>query len=560
MGLERWLPGVSGIAALKPAQIPREIGAGVSVAAVAVPIGLAYAALVGLPPVYGLYASVAPTLAYALFGPSGRYLIVGPDTVTCLILGATLANLAPHGVEARAELAAGLTLLLGVACGVAAALRLGMISNIISRPVLVGYLTGAAVLLFVGQLPALSGVPLREHRLFRELFELIRRADEIRWPTLALGLAIFAGLRFGKRYMRVVPWPAVAIVAAIALSWALDLPGRGMQVIGAIPSGLPPPQLPALSGDPQVLATGVFGLLAVSFSSGVLTARSFGVRVGASDDPNRELEGFAAANIAAGLFQGFAVTGADSRTAVALTVGGKSALTGVTAAVAVALVLTLLSAPLALLPQAALGAILASAAVDLFDAKEFAHLAKVSRAEFIIALVATAGVIWIGVLSGVFIAVGLTLLRVLQLVARPRDAVLGRTPGDDELLTLDRHPGAAALDRIVVFLFEASVLFVNAGYFQRRAIAALDASPGARWLVLDATAMTAADSATVDALSELKATLDARGVALFIGGGHGLFNDVLNRSGLADKLGRDRLYESLPAAVAAAETARDAKA
>lgn len=555
----RWIPGIDSIAALPRSAIPREIGAGISVAAVAIPIGLAYAKLTGVPTEIGLYASIVPTAAYALFGPSSRYLIVGPDTATCLLLGTAVTQLGVVALDARAPVAAGLTLLVGIACLAAAFLRLGFIANLISRPVLVGYLAGVALTLAVSQLPSLTHVELRSPGLARPLVELARRAAEIHWPTLVLAAGLFGLLRLFKRYVPRVPGPAVAVVLAILLSELLNLRTAGFATIGAIPSGLPALRLPSFAGDPAQLALSVAGLLVVSFSSGILTARAFGQRIGASSSPNRELAGFGAADVAAGLFQGFAVTGADSRTAVALASHGQSALVGLVAAAVIALVVTLLTGPLAALPVAALGAILLSSAVDLFDGKAFGRLARIDRYELAFALVAAGGVIWIGVLQGVFIAVAMTLVHLVRLAARPRDCTMGRDPKSGELVTLNRNPAAEVPDRIVVYLFEASLIFLNAEYFRERALQALRSRPDARWLVLDTSAMMHADTGAVDTLEALKQTLDGEGVGLLLGGGHGHFLDILERSGLADLIGRDRIFDTPADALAAAEMLRDAK-
>ncbi len=558
MVITRWIPGLASIAVLPRSAIPREIAAGISVAAVAVPIGLAYAKLVGVPPEVGLYASIFPTLAYALFGASSRYLIVGPDTATALLLGTTITGLGVVALDARAPAAAGLTLLVGLACLVASKLRLGFIANLVSRPVLVGYLAGVSLTLFVTQLPSITHVGLRSPGLFRPFIELVRRATEIHWPSLALALGLFVLLRALKRFTPRVPGPAVAVLLALLLSGLLGFRERGFATIGALPAGLPSPQLPTFAGDSAQLALSVAGLLVVSFASGILTARAFGQRIGAGNDPNRELAGFGAADIAAGLFQGFAVTGADSRTAVALSSGGRSALVGLAAAGAIMLVVTLLTGPLALLPDAALGAILLSAAVDLFDAKSFRRLARIDWYEFAFAAVAAAGVIWLGVLQGVFIAVLLTLAHLVRLVSRPRDRIMGRMPGSGVLVSTSRYPDAIRPKQIVVFLFEASLLFLNADYFRQRTLAALSAEPDAKWLVIDASAMLHADTGAVDALEALKQELDRKGVVLLLGGGHGDFCDILERSGLTDLIGRDRVFASPGEALAAAEALRDA--
>jgi MFS superfamily sulfate permease-like transporter len=295
----------------------------------------------------------------------------------------------------------------------------------------------------------------------------------------------------------------------------------------------------------------------VSFASGILTARSFGQKVGAPSQPNRELAGFGAANIAAGLFQGFAVTGADSRTAVALSSGGQTALVGLSAAGTIALVVAFLTGPLALLPEAALGAILLSAAIDLFDLHGFRRLAQIDRRELTFALVAAAGVVWVGVLQGVFVAVLLTLTHLVLKVSRPEYRIMGWHPERDSLVSLRRHPDAVLSPQITVFLFEGPVMFLNAEFFRERIQATLAEYPDTRWLVLNASGMNHADTSTVDALEDLKAGLDQRGIGLLIGGGHGDFRVILKRSGLIDLIGRHRVHITTREALFAAEAERD---
>ena len=556
-GTAFWLPGLQTIRALPRSAIPREIGAGISVAAVAIPVGLAYAKITGVPTEIGLYASIVPTLAYALFGPSSRYLIVGPDTATCMLLAVTITALGVTAPEQRAEVAAGLTLLMGIGCLIGALLRLGFVANLVSRPVLVGYLAGVSLTLLVSQLPSLTHVDLQSPGLFRPFIELVRRGAEIHWPTMTLGLGLFVMLRLLKRFVPHLPGAAIVVVLALLLSAALDLGARGFDTIGHIPSGLPLPKLPVFVGDPAELALDVAGLIIVSFSSGILTARAFGQHVGAHSNPNREFGGFGAADIAAGLFQGFAVTGADSRTAVALGAGGRSALVGVVAAVAVALAVAFLAGPLALLPDTVLAAILISAAVDLFDGKAFVRLARIDRAELAFALIAAVGVIWIGVLQGVFIAVAATLAHLVRLAARPQDDIMGRHPATGELVTISRRPDAELSEGILVYLFKASVLFVNAEYFRERVLEALATRPDTKWLVLDTSSMVYSDSAAVDTLESLKKRLDRDGIALLLGGGHGQFITILQRSGLGEMIGRENLFITPEAALAAAEAKRD---
>jgi SulP family sulfate permease len=557
MRISRLIPGLATLRGLKPATIPREIGAGISVAAVAIPIGLAFSRLAGLPPETGLYASIFPTLAYALFGPSSRYLIIGPDTAICLLLGSTVTALGVTALDDRAPVVAGLTLLVGLSCLVASALKLGFIANLISRPVLVGYLAGVSLTLLIKQLPSVTQVPLESPGLLRPFIELAGRADEIHWPSVALALALFATLRAMRQLTPRVPGPPVVVLGALVLSAVAGLEARGFDTIGALPAGLPALALPRVTGDPAELTMAVAGLVVVSFASGILTARSFGQKVGATSQPNRELAGFGAANIAAGLFQGFAVTGADSRTAVALSAGGQTALTGIAAAATIALVVAFLTGPLALLPEAALGAILLSAAIDLFDLAGFRRLARIDRRELTFALVAAAGVIWVGVLQGVFVAVILTLAHLVLKVSRPECRIMGRHPERDTLVSLRRHPDAVLSPRITVFLFEGPLMFLNAEYFREKVLEALVRYPETRWLVLNASGMHHADTSTVDAIENLKAGLDARGIELLIGGGHGDFRVILERAGVFDLVGRDHVHTSAREALAAAEALRD---
>jgi len=559
MLLDRLIPGLATLKGLTPSAIPREIGAGISVAAVAIPIGLAYARLAGLPPEIGLYASIFPTLAYALFGPSSRYLIVGPDTATCLLLGTTVTSLGVTALDERGPVIAGLSLLAGLCCLVAARLKLGFIANLISRPVLVGYLAGVSLTLIVKQLSSITRVPIDEPGLLRPFIELAGHYSEIHWPSVALALALFAVLRAMKRFTPQFPGPPVVVVGALVLSAALALGTHGFATIGTLPAGLPMLAMPAFAGDPADLTMAVGGLVVVSFASGILTARSFGQKIGAPNQPNRELTGFGAANIAAGLFQGFAVTGADSRTAVAESSGGQTALVGIAAAGAIALVVAFLTGPLALLPEAALGAILLSAAIDLFDMEAFRRLARIDRDELIFALVAAAGVIWVGVLQGVFVAVVLTLAHLVLKVSRPEHRIMGRHPQRDALVSLRRQPDAVLSPQITVFLFEGPLIFLNAEFFRQCVNAALATYPDTRWLVLNASGMVQADTSTVDTLEDLKAMLDQRGINLLIGGGHGNFRLILERSGLVDLIGPDHVHPTTREALLAAEAERDVR-
>jgi MFS superfamily sulfate permease-like transporter len=341
------------------------------------------------------------------------------------------------------------------------------------------------------------------------------------------------------------------VVAGIILSAWLNLSAYGVATVGQVPTHLPTLSVPSFAGQWSKFLSGVIGVVAISFASGILTARSFEERLGEATDVNRELTGFAAANMAAGLFQGFGVTGADSRTAVGIASGGQSRWTGVASSLFVALAVTVLSGPLSLLPEAALGAILASAAIDLIDLKAFRQIGVVSRHELALALTATAAVIWIGVLPGVFLAVALTLLHLLRIASQPRAAVMGLLPDGAHYVTLDRHPEARPVDGVVIFLFEAPILFLNAGYFHQQAMAAYAAHGPARWFILDASLMTRMDATAFEFLERLRNDLEHAGAKLVIAGGHDQFVGVLNETKFAERLEGGRLYPSIAAALAA---------
>ncbi|WP_332613096.1 SulP family inorganic anion transporter [Achromobacter sp. ESBL13] len=554
----RFFPGLNNFRGMTRESARRDIMAGLSVAAVGLPVGLAYAAMMGVPPVAGLWAAIAGMLGYALFG-SSRTLIVGPDTATCTLIAATLTGMALTSPEDRLVAATGIALTVGVGCLIARVLRLGVLANLLSRPVLIGYMAGVAITLGLSQLSGLTGVGLRNSGLVHPFLELSHRVQEIRIPTLCLGLASCLLLVAFKRWRPTWPGPILLVVGGCLLSWLFDFPGLGIAVVGEVPAGLPGISLPVRLEGVDSILLGAAGVLVVSFSSGIVTARSFAARTGEHVDPNRELVGFGAANVAAGLFQGFVVTGADSRTAVGLVAGGSSPLVSVSAALALAIVVGLLSAPLFWLPQAVLSAILLLAAASLFDVTAFMRLARISRIELAFGILAAVGVVGFGVLQGVAVSVGATLLYAMYVSGNPRDALLGRLPGESVLGKLHLNPDAHPVPGTVIWLFESSIWFFNADAFRRRARDVIAQAAGdTQWFVLDAEAMTQADADAVEALYELKRELDARNITLLVAGGHGQFRMALERSGLVKKIGRDKIFGTPEQAVEAIERWRQA--
>jgi high affinity sulfate transporter 1 len=532
----------------------RDITAGLAIAAVAIPIGIAYPAIAGLPPEFGLYASIFALIGYALFG-SSRQLIVGPDAATLTVLAASLYQL--HLTESAQwpVAAAAFAIIVGALCLVSAAFRFGFIANFLSRPILAGYLAGISLSLLAGQIERLTKVPIHVGGFLRPLHELLSQWHQIHVPTALLGIGLFVLLRLLRWWAPRAPGPLIALAVATGLCAFLDLQAWGVALVGKIPSALPSPVLPIPDGvDADDVLLGALSILVVGFGSGIVTARSFGAKNRYRVDANRELIGFGAANIAAGLFGGFPVTGADSRTAINDAVGGRTQLAGLVAAATLVVALLAFSDVLQLLPIAALGAVLASAAFDLLDFGSFRRLWKTARAEFLFAVIAMAGVIALGVLRGVLIAVGATAVYLLARATQPRDALLGRIPGRDGLYKLHREPRAKPIPGLALYLVQSGLLFFNADYVRDRIRWIADRlPPGTRWFILDGEAMTTIDSTAAAVLEQIRADLERRNLKLGVANLYSQPRQLLTRAGFLAKLSPGMVFEHVEDAVAAFE-------
>lgn len=466
--IQSWLPGVHLLRTYDTKNLASDVVAGLSVAAVAIPIGIAYAQLAGAPPEVGIYSCLLAPVAYALFG-SSRQLIVNPDAAACAIVAATTAPLAGGDVARYADLSILLTLFTGLVCIVAGIARFGFIANFLSRPILVGYLNGIAVSIIAGQLGKLIGIDIASGGVFRTLGNLAKQITAIHWTTAFVGLALLTLLLSLKRFAPKVPAPLVAAVVSIVAVYFLGLNANGVRIIGTIPSGLPSPHLPSVAvADVGPLALGAVTIRLVSFCSMMTTARGFATKNGYQIDPNRDLMALGVCDLASGLTRGFVVSGADSRTAVADSAGGKTQMTSVVTSIAIAAVLLFLTTPLAYLPSAALAAILISSSIGLFDLHSLRRYYRVSKPEFRHSVVAMLGVMTIGVLGGVLVAVGLAMLKLLMLASKPHDAVLGVKAETDDFVNLASEPLAKPIPGVVVYRFDSSLLFFNADYFGSR--------------------------------------------------------------------------------------------
>lgn len=533
--LARLAPGLAALLRYRAGDFPHDLVAGLSVAAVALPVGVAYAELAGFSPVVGLYSTMLPMVLYALFGTS-RQLIVGPDAATCALVAAAAAPLAAGNAALYPEISGALAALAGLFCIGACFLRLGALADFLSKPILVGFLNGISLHILVGQLGKLFGFPVDAKGIIRPVFEVLGKIQLTHWPTLAVGLATFAVLLVSPRLLPKAPPALVALVVAGALVAAFGLDAYGISTIGAVPAGLPTPVLPLVPFEllDQVLVEAA-GLALVSFSSMMLTARSFAAKNRYEIDVNREFAALGAANLGAALTQGFAISGADSRTAMADAAGGRTQVTGIVAALAVAAVLLFLTTPLAWVPIAALGAILVKASLSLLDLKTLKRLYALDKEELVLSLLATFGVIWFGAVQAIGVVVALAVLRFLRSSSRPRVHILGRVEGLSGFHALAHFPGAKTVDGLLLFRFDAPLVFFNAGYFKQQAKAAInDAGPGLKWFVLDALPITQIDVTGFYALEDLIETLRERGAELVIAGRIGAFREGLAHAGVRE--------------------------
>ena len=517
--LARVAPGLAALLQYRRGYLKDDLRAGLSVAAVALPVAVAYAELAGFHPVTGLYACILPMLVYALFGTS-RQLVVGPDAATCALLAAAVAPLAAGDEALYLSLSLTLTFFTGLFCIAAGLMRLGALAEFLSRPILVGFLNGVALSILLGQLGKIAGFTQQASGIVPRLAEFFTRHANWHGPTLALSALSVLAMLLSKRYLAKLPAALIAMTLAAVATAALGLGAQGVATIGLIPAGLPPLHVPSFS--PQLLPTllaDAAGLALVSFSSMMLTAQSFAEKNRYSIDTDREFVALGLANMASSFSQGFAISGADSRTAVADSSGGRSQLTSVIAAMAIALVLLFFTAPLAYVPVAALGVVLVFGALSLVNLRFLAQLYRISRGELALCLLATVGVVVVGAIQAILLVVVLALLRFVRSTSRPLVEELGRVEGMRGFHALQRHAAGERQPGILLLRFNAPLVFFNAQFLRRAVRQALDqAGPGLRWFVLDMLPVTDVDATGLLVLRELVEEMTARGVTPVMAG------------------------------------------
>jgi high affinity sulfate transporter 1 len=517
--LTRMAPGLAGLRHYDRNDLPHDLVAGLSVAAIAVPVGVAYAQLAGFSPAIGLYASILPLFAYAIFGTS-RQLIVGPDAATCALVATALAPIAAGDQQLYLSLSISLAFLTGILCIVARFLKLGAVAEFLSKPILVGFLNGVALSIFLGQIGNVLGFAMTGHGIVPRLVELALKLEQVHLETLGVGAGTFLILWLSPKLLPRAPAVLIAMILAALATKLLGLDLRGVATVGHVRAGLPALGLPSFPAHllPQLIADAA-GLALVTFSSMMLTAHSFASKNRYEIDSDQEFAALGAANIASALGQGFAVSGADSRTAMSDSMGGRTQLTGVVAAISVALVVLFFAGSLEYVPVAALGAVLVKAALSLVDVAGLRMLFKLDRQEFALSVMATLGVVAVGAVQAILVAVVLATVRFVKLMSRPPAEILGELPGLPGFHCIARHPGASTIPGLCLLRFNAPIVFFNARYFKREALAAVsrNTSPVA-WLIIDLIPVPLIDATGVFTVREVIEELQARGIQLVAAG------------------------------------------
>ncbi|WP_433520181.1 SulP family inorganic anion transporter [Nocardia pseudovaccinii] len=559
--LARLLPGLRQFDGYDRTRLRTDVLAGVTVAAYLVPQVMAYATVAGLAPVVGLWASIGPMAVYVLLGTSRR-LSVGPESTTALMTAVALAPLAAGDPDRYAALAAILALLVGALCLAGAAARLGVLADLLSRPVLVGYLAGTAVIMIVGQLGRVTGVPVKGESILAQLHSLATHAGRWHWQTLVLAVSVLSVLLLLAWRAPRVPGPLLAVLLATGVVTVFSMRRYGIEVVGSVPAGLPAPGFAGVAAaDIAQLVLPAVGIAVVGFSDNALTARAFAARHGGHVAVNTELAALGATNLASGVLHGFPVSCSGSRTTIADAMGARTQLYSVVALGSVLTVLLGARGVLAGFPTAALGALVIYAALRLIDVPEFRRIARFRRSELVLALGTVVAVLALGVLYGVLVAIALSIFDLLRRVARAHDAILGFVPGLAGMHDVDDYSDAKPVPGLVIYRYDAPLCFANAEDFRQRALAAVDewdergATP-VRWFVLNAEANVEVDLTALDAVEQVRAELAARGIVFAMARVKADLRDDLDAAGLTAKIGAQHLYPTLPTAVEAYRKAR----
>jgi len=551
-GWKHWLPGLHTLRRYERAWLRHDVVAGLVLTTVLVPVGIAYAVASGLPGICGLYATIFPLLAYALFGPS-RVFVLGPDSSLAALILAVVLPLSAGDPQRAIALAGMMAVVSGMLCILAGAARLGFVTELLSKPIRYGYMNGIALTVLVSQLPALFGLAVDADGLLNEAWAFIVavRDGRTNWVALALGAGTLAVIMLLKRSQR-LPGVLIAVAGATVIAGALDLAARaGVSVLGSLPQGLPAFTVPWITyGDIVPVLLGGFAVALVSFADTSVLSRTYAGRTGTFVDPNQEMVGLGAANLAAGLFQGFPISASSSRTPVAEAAGARTQLAGIIGALAVAALLLIAPDVLRNLPTTTLAAVVIASAIGLIEIADLRRIYRIQRWEFWLSIGCLAGVAVLGAIPGIGLAIVIAVIEFLWDGWRPHSAVLGRADGVKGYHDIARYPGARLVPGLVLFRWDAPLFFANAELFQNRALDAVAASPTpVRWLVVAAEPVTSVDVTAADVLTELDETLNAAGIELCFAEMKDPVKDKLKRFGLFSRLGEHMFFATVGEAV-----------
>lgn len=548
-GIVRWIPGLARARTYQSAWLAKDLVAGLVLLALLVPQGMAYAELAGLPPVNGLYASMVPLLVYAVLGPS-RILVLAPDSAIAPMIAAAVIPLAGGDMSERVAIAGFLAVLVGIICLAGAALGAGFLTDLISRPVRLGYLAGIAITVVVSQIPTMLGIEGGGERLFPAIRNIAGALENYDATTLLVGLTCLIVLLGFKRFRPIVPAALVVVVGAIVLN---RLAGLNVDVVGTLPSGLPTFVLPQPgSASLDTLALAAAAISVIAFADTSILSRSYARRLNDDVDSNQELRALGAANFATGLFQGFPISSSSSRTPVVEQSGAKTQLAGVVGAIGLGVVLLFFAGVFRDLPTTALSAILIGAAIGLVDLDEFRRLWRVYRPDFFLAIAAFLGVSVAGVLWGIGFAIVLSVATFLWRSWHPHVAVLGRAPGVKGYHDVTRYTEADQIPGLLLFRFDAPIFFANAELFRDSVMQAVREADGpVTRVVIAAEPITELDSTAADMLASLDRELTDQGIDLAFAELRDPMKDRLRTFGIVEQIGHEKFYLTLGLAVRA---------
>jgi high affinity sulfate transporter 1 len=547
-----WLPGLETLRRYEAAWLRHDVVAGLVLATMLVPVGIAYAEASGLPGIYGLYATITPLLAYALFGPS-RILVLGPDSALAALILGVIAPLSGGDPARAATLAAMMAIVSGAVCILAGVARLGFVTELLSKPIRYGYMNGIALTVLISQLPKLFGFSIESEGPLRNLWAIGRAILEgkTNWVVFAIGLGtllVILLLRNNKR----LPGILIAVVGATVVVGTLDLGTRyGVDVLGPLPQGLPGFSVPWIgTSDIVAVLIGGCAVALVSFADTSVLSRAYAARLGTEVDPNQEMVGLGAANLAAGLFHGFPISSSSSRTPVAEAAGARTQLTSVVGALAIAFLLLMAPNLLQHLPNAALAAVVIASAIGLIEIIDLKRIYRIQRWEFWLSIVCFIGVAVLGAIPGIGLAIAIAIAEFLWDGWRPHSAILGRADGVKGYHDITRYPDARRIPGLVLFRWDAPLFFANAEFFKERVLDAVAKSPTpVRWLVVAAEPVTSVDVTAADMIAELDETLHAKGIELCFAELKDPVKDKLKRFELFTQLGEKDFFPTIGAAV-----------